>query len=72
VRPVPEAITDLVDDLLPLARRLDRVAEPDPVPGPMRRGDGYRRRRAVAAANGGELVPLPDLPLSEMPDGSGR
>ncbi len=68
-QPVTEAITDLVDDLLPIARRLDCVAELETVPKLIARGASYQRQRTVAAANGGKLEPVVDSLLAEMKDG---
>ncbi|MFN2519300.1 MAG: glutamate--cysteine ligase [Jatrophihabitantaceae bacterium] len=69
VQPVKQAITDLVADLLPVARRLDCAAELESIPRLIERGGSYQRQRAMAAANGGELLPVVDLLLAEMRDG---
>ncbi|HEV7203982.1 MAG TPA: glutamate--cysteine ligase [Jatrophihabitans sp.] len=69
VQPVKDAINDLVEDLLPIARRLDCVQELEMIPRLMERGASYQRQRATAAANGGDLVPVVDLLLAEMRDG---
>ncbi|PZS13250.1 MAG: glutamate--cysteine ligase [Pseudonocardiales bacterium] len=69
VQPVKQAITDLVEDLLPVARRLDCAAELESIPRLIECGASYQRQRAVAAANGGELRPVVDLLLAEMRDG---
>ena len=69
VQPVTEALTDLVDDLLPLARKLDCAAELESIPRLIQRGASYQRQRAVAAANGGDLIPVVDSLLVEMRDG---
>lgn len=69
VQPVVEAITDLVDDLEPIARRLDCVTELELIPKLMARGASYQRQRAEAAAHGGRLEPVVDLLISEMRDG---
>jgi carboxylate-amine ligase len=69
VRPVVEAINDLVEDLLPVARRLDCAGELESIPRLMARGASYQRQRVAAAVHGGELVPVVDLLLSEMRDG---
>ena len=61
VQPVVEAITDLVDDLLPIARRLDCVAELEIIPRLIARGASYQRQRAIAAAHEGKLEPVVDL-----------
>ncbi|MGI8677897.1 MAG: glutamate--cysteine ligase [Jatrophihabitans sp.] len=69
VQPVVESITDLVDDLLPLARRLDCTAELELIPKLIERGASYQRQRACAAAHEGKLEPVVDLLLIEMRDG---
>jgi carboxylate-amine ligase len=69
VQPVTTAITDLVDDLLPIARRLDCVDELAAIPRLIERGASYQRQRAVAAAHEGDLVPVVDSLLTEMRDG---
>ena len=69
VQPVKTAIHDLVEDLLPIARRLDCVDELEMIPRLMERGASYQRQRATAAANGGDLLPVVDLLLAEMRDG---
>ncbi|MDT4893243.1 MAG: glutamate---cysteine ligase / carboxylate-amine ligase [Pseudonocardiales bacterium] len=69
VRPVKEAITDLVDDLLPLARKLECAAELEAIPRLIERGASYQRQRAAATAAGGDLVPVVDLLLAEMRHG---
>jgi glutamate---cysteine ligase / carboxylate-amine ligase len=68
-QPVREALTDLVDDLTPIARRLDCVTELELIPELIDRGASYSRQRAAAAAHGGALEPVVDLLLSEMKDG---
>jgi carboxylate-amine ligase len=69
VQPVVDAITDLVEDLLPVARRLDCLAELESIPRLIERGASYQRQRAVATAHHGDLVPVVDLLLTEMRDG---
>ncbi|HEU5008119.1 MAG TPA: glutamate--cysteine ligase [Jatrophihabitantaceae bacterium] len=69
VQPVTSAINDLVEDLLPVARRLDCAAELEAVPRLIERGASYQRQRAAAAAHGGDLVPVVDLLLTEMREG---
>jgi len=69
LRPVTTAITDLVEDLLPTARRLECSEQLESIPRLIERGASYQRQRAAAAAHGGELVPVVDLLLSEMRDG---
>jgi carboxylate-amine ligase len=69
VQPLTTAITDLVEDLLPIARRLDCSEELEAVPRLMARGASYQRQRAAAAANNGDLTAVVDLLLAEMRDG---
>jgi carboxylate-amine ligase len=69
LQPVTEAITDLVDDLLPIARRLDCERELESIPRLIQRGVSYQRQRAVAAANNGDLAAVVDSLIAEMRDG---
>ena len=69
LQPVKTAITDLVEDLLPVARRLDCADELELIPKLLERGASYQRQRAVAASNDGRLEPVVDLLLAEMRDG---
>jgi carboxylate-amine ligase len=69
VRPVRQAILDLVDDLMPTAKRLDCEAELADVERVLRVGASYQRQRAVAAASGGDLKPVVDSLLAELRDG---
>ncbi|HEY3630561.1 MAG TPA: glutamate--cysteine ligase [Jatrophihabitantaceae bacterium] len=69
VQPVVAAIHDLVDDLLPIARRLDCRAELEAIPKLIERGASYQRQRAVAAEHNGELEPVVDSLVAEMRDG---
>jgi carboxylate-amine ligase len=69
VQPLVEAIVDLVDDLMPLAKKLDCAAELELIPRLIERGASYQRQRATAAANAGALEPVVDLLLAEMKDG---
>jgi carboxylate-amine ligase len=69
VQPVKTALENLVDDLLPTARRLDCADELSAIPRLIQRGASYQRQRAVAAANGGDLRPVVDSLLTEMRDG---
>lgn len=69
VQPLTEAVTDLVDDLLPIARRLDCHEELSTIPKLMDRGASYQRQRAVAAEHNGDLTAVVDLLLAEMRDG---
>jgi carboxylate-amine ligase len=69
VQPVTSAINHLVEDLLPVARRLDCAAELEAIPRLIERGASYQRQRAAAAEHGGDLVPVVDLLLTEMREG---
>ncbi len=68
-QPVATALTDLVEDLLPTARRLDCAAELEMIPRLIERGASYQRQRTVARANDGDLGAVVDSLLSEMRDG---
>jgi carboxylate-amine ligase len=69
LQPVRDAITDLVDDLLPVARRLDCATELETIPRLIERGASYQRQRAAAAANAGKLEPVVDALIDEMRGG---
>jgi glutamate---cysteine ligase / carboxylate-amine ligase len=69
VRPVKAAINDLIEDLLPIAHRLECADELQSISRLMEHGASYQRQRAVAAAHGGDLVPVVDSLLAEMRDG---
>ncbi|GAA4738282.1 glutamate--cysteine ligase [Modestobacter marinus] len=69
VRPVREAIADVVEELLPTARKLGCEAELADVRRVLDAGASYQRQRAVAAANDGELAPVVDSLLAELRDG---
>jgi glutamate---cysteine ligase / carboxylate-amine ligase len=69
VRPVRQAILDLVEDLTPTAKRLGCEAELADVERVLAVGASYQRQRAVAAASGGDLRPVVDSLLTEMRDG---
>jgi glutamate---cysteine ligase / carboxylate-amine ligase len=64
-----QAIADVVEDLLPVARRLSCAAELESIPRLIDVGASYQRQRAVAAAHDGDLVAVVDLLLAEMQDG---
>ena len=66
VRPVREAIADLVHELRPAAQRLGCEAELDRATGVLEGGASYQRQRAVAAASGGDLVAVVDSLLEEF------
>ncbi len=65
-RPVAQSIEDLVEDLLPLARRLDCAQELAAIPGILRDGVSYQRQRRVAAEHDGDLVAVVDALVDEM------
>lgn len=69
VRPVRQAIVDLVEDLRPTAKRLDCEAELADVLRVLEVGASYQRQRAVAAENDGALEPVVDSLLAELRDG---
>jgi carboxylate-amine ligase len=69
VRPVRQAITDLVEDLEPIARRLGCAAELADVERVLATGASYQRQRAVAAAHDGDLCAVVDSLLAELRDG---
>ncbi|MDP9091509.1 MAG: glutamate--cysteine ligase [Actinomycetota bacterium] len=69
VQPVTQALVTLVDDLLPIARRLECADELSSIPRLIERGASYKRQRAVAAAHGGDLVAVVDSLLVEMREG---
>ena len=69
VRPVRQAILDLVEDLTPTAKRLGCEAELRDVERVLAVGASYQRQRAVAAAHDGDLEPVVDSLLAEMRDG---
>jgi YbdK family carboxylate-amine ligase len=69
VRPVRQAILDLVEDLTPTARRLDCSAELADVERVLAVGASYQRQRAVAAAHDGDLTAVVDSLMAELRDG---
>jgi len=69
VRPVRQAILDLVEDLTPTARRLDCAAELADVERLLAVGASYQRQRAGAAAHDGDLTAVVDSLLVELRDG---
>jgi glutamate---cysteine ligase / carboxylate-amine ligase len=69
VQPVVDAIHDLVDDLLPIARKLECAAELEAIPRLIQRGASYQRQRSVAARHAGALEPVVDSLLFEMREG---
>jgi carboxylate-amine ligase len=69
IRPVRMAVLELVDDLMPTARRLRCEEELAIVRRILEVGASYQRQRAVAAANGGDLSSVVDSLLDEMRGG---
>ncbi|CCG05001.1 putative Carboxylate-amine ligase [Blastococcus saxobsidens DD2] len=69
VRPVREAITELVEELMPTAKRLDCAAELRDVLRILEVGASYQRQRAVALQHDGELRCVVDSLLAELRDG---
>jgi carboxylate-amine ligase len=69
VRPVRQAVLDLVEDLEPTARRLGCAAELADVERILAVGASYQRQRAVAAAHDGDLRAVVDNLLAELRDG---
>ncbi|GAC1333536.1 MAG: glutamate--cysteine ligase [Candidatus Dormibacteria bacterium] len=64
-RPLREAILELVEELEPVARRLDCGSELARVPGIVTRGPSYLRQREIVAA-GGSLVEVVDSLVTEL------
>jgi carboxylate-amine ligase len=69
VAPVRRALTDLVEDLMPTARRLDCEKELAGVERILAAGASYQRQRQVAAQHDGDLTAVVDSLLAEMRDG---
>jgi YbdK family carboxylate-amine ligase len=69
VRPVRQAIADLVEELGSTARRLGCEAELADVERVLAVGASYQRQRAVAAAHDGDLTAVVDSLLAELRDG---
>ncbi len=69
VRPVRQAIVDLVEELRPTAKRLGCEDELADVLRVLEVGASYQRQRAVAAEHEGDLRPVVDSLLAEMRDG---
>jgi YbdK family carboxylate-amine ligase len=68
-KPLREALVELVEDLRPVAERLNCAAELEDVLSVMAGGPSYERQRAVAASAGGDLVAVVDTLLTEMRTG---
>jgi carboxylate-amine ligase len=69
LQPVREALTDLVEELMPTAKRLECETELRDVLRVIEAGASYQRQRAVAQQHGGELAPVVDSLLAELRDG---
>jgi carboxylate-amine ligase len=69
VAPVRDALADLVDELLPTARKLGCEAELADVRRVLATGGSAARQRAVAAAHDGDLLPVVDSLLAELRNG---
>jgi carboxylate-amine ligase len=69
VRPVRQAILDLVEELGPTARRLGCTAELADVERILDVGASYQRQRAVAAAHDGNLTAVVDSLVAELREG---
>jgi carboxylate-amine ligase len=69
VRPVRQAILDLVEELAPTAKRLGCEAELADVERVLAVGASCQRQRSIAAATGGDLRAVVDGLLAEMRDG---
>ncbi|WP_369139680.1 glutamate--cysteine ligase [Modestobacter versicolor] len=69
VRPVREAIAELVEELMPVAKRLGCESELADAHRLLAAGASYQRQRAVAAAHDGDLRPVVDSLLAELRDG---
>lgn len=70
-RLVTDDLADLLDRLVPTARRLGCVAELASVEDLVARGASYQRQRRVAAAHDGDLVAVVDSVVRELRDGLG-
>ena len=64
--PVTTALTDLVEDLTPVATRLGCLDELHTIPQIIEVGGSYQRQRRAAEANGGDLTAVVDSLLEEM------
>ncbi len=64
--PVREAVSDLVDELMPIAERLNCTVELADVKTMLETGASYSRQRAVADANGGDLRAVVDSLIEEL------
>jgi YbdK family carboxylate-amine ligase len=69
IRPAREAILDLCEDLMPMARKLDCEKELSRVEHVLQVGASYERQRAAAAAADGNLRAVVALLVDEMKHG---
>ncbi|MGY1857111.1 glutamate--cysteine ligase [Modestobacter sp. SYSU DS0290] len=69
VAPVREALAELIEELLPTARKLGCEAELLDVRRVLAVGGSYQRQRAVAAAHDGDLRPVVGSLVAELRDG---
>ena len=69
VRPLREALAELVDELRPAADRLGCTEQIALVHDILEGGASYERQRAVAAASGGDLTAVVDSLLAEFASG---
>ncbi|WP_206062874.1 glutamate--cysteine ligase [Nocardioides piscis] len=65
-RLVTDDLDDLLEQLTPVARRLDCEAELRSVADIPRNGASYQRQRKIAAASGGDLVAVVDSVVAEL------
>ncbi|MCW2505766.1 MAG: glutamate--cysteine ligase [Actinomycetia bacterium] len=72
VVPMKHAILDVVEDLMPTARRLDCADELADVERIVALGSSAQRQRAVAAAHDGDLTKVVDALQAEFRDGLAR
>jgi YbdK family carboxylate-amine ligase len=66
LRPVKAALMDLVEDLTPVARRLDCLEELHSIEHILEVGGSYQRQKRAAEAAGGDLNAVVDSLLNEM------
>lgn len=64
--PLKESFCELIDDLAPIADRLECADELQLAKTILDSGPSYQRQRAVAAAHGGDLRPVVEALVTEM------
>ncbi|PSK99104.1 carboxylate-amine ligase [Haloactinopolyspora alba] len=69
VVPARQALFDLADELMPVARRLSCADELAGIDRILAIGASYQRQRAIAEASGGDLTKVVDSLLEEMATG---